>query len=200
MLQNQDKYKIEQYIDSVNCELRNIIQSFYEMKFPKKIVLQKTVECTVNRFTTESKMILSNVYNMLQTQTMADMYFQNIEKKDAFYKLNLLEKLKAKFNFVVPENIDYATDYQTVKKGLVLGAISVEVGSIIVSIAMHNPVPVIIGSIIAGIMVLILLKIPASTSSLTTIIETYLSAVKDSLMRWISDIERFYEEQVATIQ
>lgn len=199
MLQNQDKYKIEQYIDSVNCELRNIIQSFYEMKFPKKIVLQKTVECTVNRFTTESKMILSNVYNMLQTQTMAEVYFQNIEKKDAFYKLNLLEKLKTKFNFetVIPKNIDSVT-----KKDLILvgTALFIEGGSLKVSIDMHSPVPVVIGSIIAGIMFLVLLILRDSLKSLMQTVEIYLSVVKDSLMQWISDIERFYEEQVSTIQ
>lgn len=200
MLRMEDKFKTEQYIAKVVSELRQTIQAFSDTNMPVKVVIEKAVVCTVNRFTPESKMILSNVYNMLQTQTMTASEFQNVEKKDAFYKLHLLETLNAKFNFDIPSDIDYSEGAEIVKKALLFGSMTSEGLGILFSIAKHSFAPVCIGTILAGIMFFARKKKPVASGNVMQSVDKYLADVKEALLQWVTDIERFYDEQVATIQ
>lgn len=200
MLTPRDKEKIERYVDKTISELKQTIRAFSETGMPPKAVIEKAVECTVNRFTPESKMILSNVYSTLQKQAMAAPQFQNVEKKDAFYKLHILDALNAKFSFDVPAHIDYDESAEIAKKALTIGAAGAGGLGIIAGVAAHSIVPVCIGLILAAIMLLILKKTPATENNVSEAVDSYLAAVKDALMQWVGDIERFFDEQVAAIQ
>ena len=88
MLTNEKKSELEHYIDSINCELKNLILGYIDLGLPNDVVIDKTIECTVNRYSSESKMILSSVYNHLQDATLNSTEVTTFEKKDAFYKLH----------------------------------------------------------------------------------------------------------------
>ena len=49
------------------------------------------------------------------------------------------------------------------------------------------------------IMCLILIKNKSTSKNILELIDEYLDAVKSSLLRWISDIEKFYDEQISTL-
>lgn len=199
MLTNEKKSELEHYIDSINCELKNLILGYIDLGLPNDVVIDKTIECTVNRYSSESKMILSSVYNHLQDATLYSTEFTTLEKKDAFYKLHILENLNSKLIFEIPRDIKYEKMSQEIKKALIVGAIAVEGIGSVVSIVMKSVIPVSVCTIIAGIMCLILIKNKSTSKNILELIDEYLDAVKSSLLRWISDIEKFYDEQISTL-
>ena len=198
MLSNEEKAKIDNYIDSINADLLNTVQTFRE--FPPQQIIKKTVEYTVTRYSSESKLILSNVFQALQSQVLSLPEFNTFERKDAYYKLQILEKMNAKFIFDIPKNIDLITVSEEIKRGIIIGAVTIESTGIIISIVLKSLIPVCIGTIIAGIMYFLLRDKIITQRNVQQIIEKYLESVKIALLQWITDIEQFFEEEISKIQ
>lgn len=198
MLSNDEKSKIANYIDSINADLLNTAQTFREL--PPKLIIEKTLECTVARYSSESKLILSNVFQILQSQVLSLPEFNTFERKDAYYKLQILEKMNTKFIFDIPKNIDSQSVSEDIKRGIIIGAIAIEGTGIIISIVLKSLIPVCIGTIIAGIMYFLLRDKIITSRNVTQIIEKYLETVKLALLQWITDIEQFFEEEISKIQ
>ena len=197
MLSNEEKAKIDNYINSINADLLNTVQTFRE--FPPKQIIEKTVEYTVTRYSSESKLILSNVFQSLQSQVLSLPEFNSFERKDAYYKLQILEKMNAKFIFDIPKNIDLITVSEEIKRGIIIGAVTIESTGIIISIVLKSLIPVCIGTIIAGIMYFLLRDKLITQRNVQQIIEKYLESVKTALLQWITDIEQFFEEEISKI-
>ena len=197
MLSNEEKAKIDNYINSINADLLNTVQTFRE--FPPKQIIEKTVEFTVTRYSSESKLILSNVFQSLQSQVLSLPEFNSFERKDAYYKLQILEKMNAKFIFDIPKNIDLITVSEEIKRGIIIGAVTIESTGIIISIVLKSLIPVCIGTIIAGIMYFLLRDKLITQRNVQQIIEKYLESVKTALLQWITDIEQFFEEDISKI-
>ena len=197
MLSNEEKAKIDNYINSINADLLNTVQTFRE--FPPKQIIEKTVEFTVTRYSSESKLILSNVFQSLQSQVLSLPEFNSFERKDAYYKLQILEKMNAKFIFDIPKNIDLITVSEEIKRGIIIGAVTIESTGIIISIVLKSLIPVCIGTIIAGIMYFLLRDKLITQRNVQQIIEKYLESVKTALLQWITDIEQFFEEEISKI-
>ncbi len=198
MLSNEEKAKIDNYINSINADLLNTVQTFRE--FPPKQIIEKTVEYTVTRYSSESKLILSNVFQSLQSQVLSLPEFNTFERKDAYYKLQILEKMNAKFIFDIPKDIDLITVSEEIKRGSIIGAVTIESTGIIISIVLKSLIPVCIGTIIAGIMYFLLRDKIITQRNVQQIIEKYLESVKIALLKWITDIEQFFEEEISKIQ
>lgn len=197
MLSNEEKAKIDNYINSINADLLNTVQTFRE--FPPKQIIEKTVEYTVTRYSSESKLILSNVFQSLQSQVLSLPEFNSFERKDAYYKLQILEKMNAKFIFDIPKNIDLITVSEEIKRGIIIGAVTIESTGIIISIVLKSLIPVCIGTIIAGIMYFLLRDKLITQRNVQQIIEKYLESVKTALLQWITAIEQFFEEEISKI-
>lgn len=197
MLSNEEKAKIDNYINSINADLLNTVKTFRE--FPPKQIIEKTVKYTVTRYSSESKLILSNVFQSLQSQVLSLPEFNSFERKDAYYKLQILEKMNAKFIFDIPKNIDLITVSEEIKRGIIIGAVTIESVGIIISIVLKSLIPVCIGTIIAGIMYFLLRDKLITQRNVQQIIEKYLESVKTALLQWITDIEQFFEEEISKI-
>lgn len=197
MLSNEEKAKIDNYINSINADLLNTVQTFRE--FPPKQIIEKTVEYTVTRYSSESKLILSNVFQSLQSQVLSLPEFNSFERKDAYYKLQILEKMNAKFIFDIPKNIDLITVSEEIKRGIIIGAVTIESTGIIISIVLKSLIPVCIGTIIAGIMYFLLRDKLITQRNVQQIIEKYLESVKTALLQWITAIEQFFEKEISKI-
>ena len=65
MLENSEKAKIEKHIDEINTKIMEETQKFVANKMSNKQVIERTIQITVNKFTPESKMIMSSAYNMI---------------------------------------------------------------------------------------------------------------------------------------
>jgi len=196
MLANDEKKKIESYIDKLINNIYLDIKKSEQDGVTGKNLVDKTVKTAVNKLTPESKMLLSSTYNMLMETTF--------ENQSIFYELNILKELTSKFTFDVPKDISYEEVGVTITKLEACGAVVVT--GAVVSAVTKNLVPVGIAAIIAGVMVFVLknkynVMLPDMNNNESTLnlIEEYLEGVKKSLLLWVTEIEKYYDEKISTI-
>lgn len=199
MLQSNDKKKIENYIDKIIESLRKDARKSISSGMSDKQVINKITITTVNKFTPESKMILSSTYNMLMEKTLAGSLYLNAENKAAFYQLDILKDLNSKFVFDIPDKIDYQESKKEFDKWVKCGAVVVVGG--IVSIPLKSLIPIGIAVIIAVIMAIVLKDDnKVGKTDISAIIDNYLSDIKKSVFLWIESVEKYYDEKIAILE
>lgn len=199
MLENNDKQKLEQYIDKIIKGIEIDANNNIKAGMSDKQLIDKVINVTVNKFTPESKMILSSTYNMLMEYTLSSDKYIDAEKKSAFYEMDILKELNRKFNFEVPKHIDYRESRKEINKWVKSGAVVIVGGFI--SISLKSWITVGISIVIAGIMALILKDDPKPGSKgIDAVISEYLMNVKQSVLLWINSIEKYYDERVAQLE
>ena len=78
MLENSEKAKIWKYIDEISAKILIEAQKCVENKMSNKQVIERVIQITVNKFTPESKMIMSSAYNMMMKSTLEKPEFQQL--------------------------------------------------------------------------------------------------------------------------
>ncbi len=199
MLENNDKQKLEQYIDKIIKGIQIDANKNIKAGISDKQLIDKVINVTVNKFTPESKMILSSTYNMLMEHTLSSAKYVDAEKKAAFYEMDILKELNGKFNFEVSKDIDYQESGKEINKWVKSGVVVIVGG--LISISLKSLIPVGIAIVIAGIMALLLKHEPKSGSKgIDAVISEYLMNVKQSVLLWINSIEKYYDNRVAQLE
>lgn len=198
MLENKDRKKIEQYIDKIISKLKTDADKELQRNIANKEVLDNLVNATVGKMTPESKSIMSSVYNMMMAHTLAGEMYQNPEKKAAYYEANILKELNSKFNFEIPSHINYHESKKILNKWTKAGIVTATGG--LVSISFKSWVPVGIAVVIAALMALLLEDKKEPREDIHNVIDKYLENVKQTLLDWISDIEKYYDERVSILE
>lgn len=198
MLVSKDKQRIEMYIDKIVAKLKSDAERDLQRGTSNKMVLDNLVNATVGKMTPESKSILSSVYNMMMNQTLSGELYQNPEKKAAYYEADIFKELNAKFDFEVPAYIDYHEGKKILNKWTKAGIVTLTGGAI--SISLKSWTPVVIAVVIASVMALLLEDKKETDEDIYGTIAKYLENVKQTLMDWISDIEKYYDERVSAIE
>lgn len=205
MLANKDKEKIEKYVDKIIAGLRKDARNSMESGMNHKQVLERVTRATVNKFTPESKMIMSSVYNMLMEETLRKPLYSVAEHKAAFYQLDILSELNRKFVFDVPSNIDYEESKKMVDEWVKGGAAGVVVVGGAVSVCVKSLVPVgvsiALSAMFVGIMAL--MKMPNDSKcsdDMNKLIDDYFKGVKNSIFAWIESIVSFYDSKVEVLE
>ena len=198
MLDSRDKKKIEQYIDKLISKLKADAEKDLRNGVSKKAVLDKLVNATVKKMTPESKSILSSTYNMMMDNTLAKELYQDVEKKAAYYELDILKELNSKFDFEVPAHIDYTESRQLLNKYTGAGVVTVAGG--FASFSLKTWIPITIAVVIAGLMIWLLEDKKDVNEDVNVLIDKYLKNVKETLMNWISDIEKYYDERISALE
>lgn len=200
MLQNEDKKKLEAYVDKLIDGLKRETEKAKSNGASGEQLIEKVTNMTVSKLTPESKMILSSSYNMMMKHTLAEDYFADSAHKAAFYGADILKELTDKFDFAVPSEISYEKSNTEVNKMMASGAVVVVGG--IVSITLKSWLPIGIAAVIAGIMAFVL-KNNGGTSSvknIDSVINEYYASVKKSLLAWVDSIDAYYDKAVAEIK
>lgn len=199
MLENNDKQKLEQYIDKIIKGIQTDANKNIKAGMSDKQLIDKVINVTVNKFTPESKMILSSTYNMLMEHTLSSVKYSDAEKKATFYEIDILKELNGKFNFEVPKDMNYRESRKEINKWVKSGAVVIVGG--LISISLESWIPVGIAVVIVGIMALLLKDEPKSDSKgIDTVISEYLMNVKQSVLLWINSIEKYYDARVAQLE
>lgn len=199
MLANEEKKKIEKYIEKINIDILEEVRKSLQSRLPEKQVVDKIITITVNKFIPQSKMIMSSAYNMMMKETLAKPIFQIAQNKAAFYELNILKELNEKFNFDIPNKIDYEESKIEIGKLLTTGVVIVTGG--IISISMNSWIPVGIAAIIAGAMFFLLKDSTMNEKQdVDYLIKEYLENVKKSLLQWIESIEKYYDKKIFDLE
>ncbi|WP_432631551.1 hypothetical protein [Brachyspira sp.] len=150
MLDIKDKQKIEKHIDKLISNIYADIEKYIGSKIPKKQIIDEVIRITVNKFIPKSKMILSDVYDMLMEKTLQEDIFENVGNKAAFYEMNIEKELNEKFNFEIPSKIDYEESERKINEWITAGIITVVGG--VISISLKKAYPIIGAIVITGIM------------------------------------------------
>lgn len=199
MLESRDREKIEQYISKLTGAISADVHRNIQMGMSNRDIIDNAIRLTVNKITPESKMILSSVYNMLLENTFADSFYQDPKNKAAFYERDILSDLTANFSFEVPNHIDYEETQHLINKWTASGAVVVAGG--VISITMKNIVPIAVAVVLAGIMLFLMKDKPVSDNRDVNALTTeYLEGVRDSLLAWIHEIEKYYDAEVYKLE
>lgn len=200
MLQNEDKKKLEGYVDKLIDGLKRETEKAKSNGTSGEQLIEKVTNMTVSKLTPESKMILSSAYNMMMEHTLAEDYFADSAHKAAFYGADILKELTSKFDFAVPSGISYEKSNTEVNKMMASGAVVVVGG--IVSITLKSWIPIGIAAVIAGIMAFVLKNNGGSSSvkNIDGVINEYYASVKKSLLAWVDSIDAYYDKAVAEIK
>ena len=198
MLEYSEKEKIEQYIDKIISGLWRDAKKNIDAGMSNREVIEKVINAAVNKFTPESKMVLSSVYNMLMEGTLTSPLFADAKNKSAFYEMDILKDINSKFDFNIPNKIDYEESKAKVNQWVAAGAIVTTGG--IISISLSNWLPVGIAVVIAGIMALLINKNEQRNhQDISKLVREYYDSIKQSLLSWIESIEKYYDSKVETL-
>lgn len=192
-----DKGKISKSIDNENKKILDEVDNYIDRKMSESEIIDRVIKDAVNRFTPKSKMILSDVYDMLKEKTFNEEFFKDVSHQAAFYKMNIMKELNEKFDFNIPSSIDYEESKMKIEDWLKLGAIEFVGG--VISISFKKFFPIVVSTIIAGIMFL-MFKNKNINKDLKIVIDEYLKNVKESLLSWVDSIEEYYNERIKQLK
>ena len=199
MLQIDENAKIEQYINKISEGIYQEAKKFIQSGMSDQQIIDKVISIAVKKFTPESKMVMSSVYNMMMEHTLANPIFQNAQNKAAFYERDILKELNSKFLFDVPKYIDYEESKAEIKKWIAAGVIVIVGG--IISIPTDNLIPIGIAIIVAGVMLFILNDLGKNTKhDISKLIKEYLHDVKKMMMEWLNTVQVYYDECVYELE
>lgn len=200
MLQDEDKKKLEAYVDKLIAGLKEDTERAKSNGVSGEQLIEKVTAMTVSKLTPESKMIMSSAYNMMKEHTLAEDYFADSAHKAAFYGADILTELTQKFDFAVKSEINYEKGDAEVAKMMASGAVIVVGG--IVSCTLKSWIPIGIAAVIAGIMAFVLKNngVTSSVKNIDSIINEYYASVKKSLLAWVDSVDAYYDKAVAKIK
>lgn len=195
MLSKEEKNKIEEHIAKLTNDILSDAINSINSGVSKKKIIDDCIMYTVSKFTPESKMLLSSVYNMLMERTLKEEFFTNSHNKASFYEMNIFKELNEKFNFEIPSKIEYEESERKINEWIAAGIITIIGG--VISISLKKASPIIVAVIIAGIMTVINKnKENNKKEDLTALVKEYLESVKQSLLSWVDSIAEYYDERV----
>lgn len=195
MLSKEEKNKIEEHIAKLTNDILSDTINSVNSGVSKKKIIDDCIMYTVSKFTPESKMLLSSVYNMLMERTLKEEFFTNSHNKASFYEMNIFKELNEKFNFEIPSKIEYEESERKINEWIKAGIITIIGG--VISISLKKASPIIVAVVIAGIMTVINKnKENNKKEDLTALVKEYLENVKQSLLSWVDSIAEYYDERV----
>lgn len=195
MLSKEEKNKIEEHIAKLTNDILSDAINSVNSGVSKKKIIDDCIMYTVSKFTPESKMLLSSVYNMLMERTLKEEFFTNSHNKASFYEMNIFKELNEKFNFEIPSKIEYEESERKINEWIKAGIITIIGG--VISISLKKASPIIVAVVIAGIMTVINKnKENNKKEDLTALVKEYLESVKQSILSWVDSIAEYYDERV----
>ena len=199
MLNSDEKAKVEKYINKISEGIYKESQKFIQNGMSDKKVIERVINITVKKFTPESKMIISSVYNTMMEHTLAKPFFQTAQNKAAFYERNILKDLNTKFLFDVPKDINYESSEKEINKWIAAGAIVI-VGRVI-CFPTKSLIPIDIAVIVAGVMLAVLEeRLGQDKQDISKLVQRYLNDVTKTMMEWLNTVQEYYDECVVELE
>lgn len=172
-----------------------------------QMATERISEAVASRVTAESEGYIVDMYTCLVAKIKADEYFIDPEHLNAFYRLNLREKLNDRYHFEV-ESLDAykkGIEFEEVNKlyaaaGATAGTLAV--GGILkfaISGLIHIPVAVIIaGAVIAGVAAYF--SVPEKNKKMyKRAVSKYLNDMENEILEWLTEVESYFDSQVRSL-
>lgn len=197
--------------------IKEINEMFQDLAIKSKDIADKssTIQMATERISkavsskvaAESEGYIVDLYSSLVTKIKADEYFKNPKNLNAFYRLNLREKLNERYHFEV-QSLDSLTkgiEFKEVNKlytiaGATAGTLAV--GGILkfaISGLINIPIAVIIaGAVIAGITSYFSVM-EKNKKEYKRAVNKFLHDMENEILDWLTEVENYFDSQVRSL-
>ena len=188
-------------------ELSEKAKEIVDTSRTSQMATERISKAVASRVTAESEGYIVDMYTCLVIKIKADEYFKDPEHLNAFYRLNLREKLNDRYHFEV-ESLDAYTkgiEFKEVNKlyaaaGATAGTLAV--GGILkfaISGLIHIPVAIIIaGAVIAGVAAYF--SVPEKNKKVyNRAVNKYLNDMENEILEWLTEVENYFDSQVRSL-
>ena len=205
---------MEMYNNELKTEIHTMIQDLAvkakEIAINSKtlqIATERISEVVSSRIAAESEGYIVDIYTYFAAKIKVDKYFQVPDHLNAFYRLNLREKLNNKYHFEV-DSLD------TYKKGIEFKEVNnlyAVVGSAAGTLAVGGilkfailgliniPIAVIIaGAVIVGVATYLSVS-EKNKKEYNRAINKFLNDMENEILDWLTEVENYFDSQVRSL-
>lgn len=199
--------QLQQEIREMFCELEKQSALIIESSNSFNVATNSIVRYVASKITTESEGYVVDLYTNLVARVKKEEYFQNPQNLNAFYRLNLREKLSIMYQFDIEslESYKKGIEFKEVKALYTSASIAAgvfAVGGVLkylltgcISVPM---VAIIAGAVMAGIGSFMMYS-KRNKSEYHNAVSKYLCDLENEILDWLCDIEVYFESQVRTL-
>lgn len=201
-----------------NNELKNEVHKMFSELVEKakeitetsrtaQIATERISDMVSLRVSTESKGYIIDMYTSLVSRVKEDQYFKDSEHLNAFYRLNLRDKLNNKYHFDVKSSDTYKKEieFKEINRfyataGATVGTLSVGgILNFVISGLINIPIAIIIaGAVAAGVGTYY--KVPEKNKKeYNRAVRKYLHDMENEILDWLIEVENYFDSQVRTI-
>lgn len=201
-----------------NNELKNEVHKMFSELVEKakeitetsrtaQIATKRISDMVSLRVSTESKGYIIDMYTSLVSRVKEDQFFKDSEHLNAFYRLNLRDKLNNKYHFDVKSSDTYKKEieFKEINRfyataGATVGTLSVGgILNFVISGLINIPIAIIIaGAVVAGVGTYY--KVPEKNKKeYNRAVRKYLHDMENEILDWLIEVENYFESQVRTI-
>lgn len=201
-----------------NNELKNEVHKMFSELVEKakeitetsrtaQIATERISDMVSLRVSTESKGYIIDMYTSLVSRVKEDQFFKDSEHLNAFYRLNLRDKLNNKYHFDVKSSDTYKKEieFKEINRfyataGATVGTLSVGgILNFVISGLINIPIAIIIaGAVAAGVGTYY--KVPEKNKKeYNRAVRKYLHDMENEILDWLIEVENYFDSQVRTI-
>ena len=201
-----------------NNELKNEVHKMFSELVEKakeitetsrtaQIATERISDMVSLRVSTESKGYIIDMYTSLVSRVKEDQFFKDSEHLNAFYRLNLRDKLNNKYYFDVKSSDTYKKEieFKEINRfyataGATVGTLSVGgILNFVISGLINIPITIIIaGAVAAGVGTYY--KVPEKNKKeYNRAVRKYLHDMENEILDWLIEVENYFDSQVRTI-
>lgn len=172
-----------------------------------QIATERISDMVSLRVSTESKGYIIDMYTSLVSRVKEDQFFKDSEHLNAFYRLNLRDKLNNKYYFDVKSSDTYKKEieFKEINRfyataGATVGTLSVGgILNFVISGLINIPITIIIaGAVAAGVGTYY--KVPEKNKKeYNRAVRKYLHDMENEILDWLIEVENYFDSQVRTI-
>ncbi|RHR27102.1 hypothetical protein DWX43_14810 [Clostridium sp. AF19-22AC] len=204
MYNNELKKEVHVMFQELAVRSKKII----ETSQTAQMATERISEAVSSKVSAECEGYIVDVYNSLVIKIKSEKYFQDPVHLNAFYRLNLREKLNDNYHFEVKSLDSYKNGitFDELNKlyavaGTAAGTLAL--GGILkfaISGLVHVPIAVIIaGAVIAGLATYVSVPVK-NKKEYSRAVNKFLNDMENEILDWLTEVERYLDTQVRTLR
>lgn len=200
--------EMEKQVREMFCELRSKSDDVIASSSIYKSASDRIMKLVSSRIAAESEGYIVDMYTSLVEHIKQESFFKNPDHLNAFYRLNLREKLNNKYHFEIDslDAFQKGVDYKEINQlyaSLGAAAGTLTLGGIL-KFAISGVVNIPFAVIVAGAATVACssyFKIIPSQNKIAfkKAVDDFLLGLEQDILNWLADVETFFESQINTL-
>lgn len=165
---------------------------------------ERISKAVANRINAESEGYIVDIYTFLVTKLKDEEFFKNPQNMNAFYRLNLREKLSEKYQFDVDvldaykKGIDYKETNRLYASACATAGVATLGGILKFMMAGTINIPlmaIVVGTFFVGVVINQFVP-QKNKKEYRLAVKRYLTSMENELLDWLTDVEEYFNAQV----